>query len=749
MSNDFDTYLDRMIRLVGTVVIKHEAIARAINNHLIRLGYIVHPTDRSTWKYYLNLSGEYHQYDHDVLLKMSQGQHNQMTIVVAGDIRPTRINFNRLTISGVNSDPILAEEYRQGTDYYLELVGRYPEFEDLINGILSPLPMHLLLSAKDGDILQIGGYYRSQDETGVKFLRRVNSQLYRDRYVEDYEIDTIYEIEAKIKLFFRKTFNPKFNTQEEDMYFPSVYKLHTSNLISVIHNIRLKNSHGAMAHVYYVKAHLNSFGGLGRYVDNLKRKQYLWLYRNVEWLLSKSGTNLALETLIENLLTPSFVPVSAYVMSHDNQRIQQDLQSTLFGRELPLNFNPANQLSPELIQPAELLKKEISLARDNAAEFDNDLAYLTLHGSRSDVSRFNTKLLESTLIDFSNLYPTQLEWTLLNHWAYAIARGTYYGFVFVTHPRTGARIQLTMLNAFVLMLYCFNKGYFDNAPDRVPPVVVSGILRETNYTPNPDFSPRPSFTQLRQTVASRFMPDADILKIMDTPSVSYVFNSSLDFYGRVEQYWMAANEHYAYQQNCQTIHRTAQRAITARRLYWHNMPLEHTHTGKLYEDFLTQINFDDSGFERNQYLALMINLFNGGTGYVDNVNSQAKNVQSACLAILKFFGSYSVHYSKGSSTFSPIHSRETRLKIEDLSIFMENQYYLTEGKGDRLTLQRIWRGERYQLSEAPTIGQVKIRQDLELGDVSPPLLSFSGILAGGDFIVNIPPLKTLVIEDGN
>lgn len=748
MSNDFETYLERIIRLVGTIVIKHEMNAHAINEHLIRSGYIVHPTDRSTWKYYLNLSGVYHQYDHDLLLKMSQGEHDQMTIVVAGDIRPTRVNFNKELMTGANSDPILAEEYRQGTDYYLELVGRYPEFEDLINGILSPLPMSLLLSTKDGDILQIGGYYRIIDGGTTKFVRRINSQLYRDRFIEDYEIDIIFEVEEKIKLFFKKTFNPKI-TVIDDLYFPAIQKLLSSSLISVIHNIRLKNSHGALAHVYYVKAHLNSFGGLGRYVDNLKRKQYLWLYRNVEWLMSKSGTNLALDTLIQETLTPSYVPISAYVMSHDNVRIRQDLQSTLYGRELPLNFNPANQLSPELLKPEVLLRKEIPLARDNEVEFQEDLRYLEVHGSRSDVSRFNTKLLESTLIDFSNLYPVQLEWTLLNYWAYAIARGTYYGFVFVTHPMTGARMQLTMLNAFVLMLYCFNKGYFDTAPTRVPNVIVSGILRENGYTLNPAFPPRPSFTALKAVSSRRHLPDGDILKILETPAPSYTFNGSLDFYSKAEQYWMAANRHYAYQQNCQELHRTAQRAITARRLYWHNMPLDHIHTGKLYEEFLTQINFDDSGFERNQYLALMINLFNGGTGYVENVNSLAKNVQTACIAILKFFGSYSVHHSKGSSTFSPIHARESRLKIEDLSIFMESNYYLPQAKGDKVKLLSTARMEKYVGKEAATLSRVRLNQDIQLTGVEFGNVAFSGVATTADFVINQPPVKLLVLQDGN
>lgn len=746
MSSEFETYLDRTIRLVGTLVIKHEAIADAINAHLVRSGYIVHPTDRSTWKYYLNLSGMYHQYDHDQILLKSKGVHDQMTIVVAGDIRPMRVNFNKELMNGVNSDPVLAEEYRTGTDYYLELLSRYPDMEDLISGILNPMPMDLLLSARNGEVLHLGGYYRTVTDGVVKFSRRVNSQLYRDRYIEEYEVDIIFAIEEKIKLFFGKMLNHAF-TCIDDLYFPSIYYLLIANLILVIHNIRLKNSHGAMAHEYHVKAHLNSFGGIGRYIDNLKRKEYLWLYRNVEWLLSNNGTPQNMDAIIANILTPSYVPISAYVLSHDNTRIQQDLHSSLIGRELPLNFNPLNLLSPENISPTTLLKKEIGLARDNENELDVDQVYLQLNGSLSDVSRFNTKLLESRLIDFSNLYPVQLEWTLLNYWAYAICRGTYYGFVFVTHPKTGARIQLTMLNAFVLMLYCFNKGYFNQTLATVPPVNISGVLREQGYTLNADFPARPTFASLRAK-ASKALPDSDIVKIMDTPLVSYNYTGSVAFYTRVEGYWLAANQHYAYQSNCQRLHQTAQRDITARRLYWHNMPLAHPHTGKSYDEFLTQINFDDSGFESQQYLSLMISLFNGGTGFVENVNSRARNVQTACIAILKFFGSYSVHHSKGSSSFSPIHSREPALKIEDLSIFMESRYHLTLKGGDRQRITSNLSSEQYILKENDSFSNIKISNPLDLGRIITSKVALKVIETRLDLLMVNRPLDTVVLVDG-
>ena len=121
--------------LADTMVVKHNQLALIANDKILRNSSLTVDTQRpETWQYYMNLAGEYHQYDKLQLLKLSDGQHEHMRIKVAGDFEPIEVDFTRDLISGPNSDPAIANEYKYGTSHYKALVARYPDFEELILG---------------------------------------------------------------------------------------------------------------------------------------------------------------------------------------------------------------------------------------------------------------------------------------------------------------------------------------------------------------------------------------------------------------------------------------------------------------------------------------------------------------------------------------------------------------------------------------------------------------------------------------
>ena len=64
-------YLDSTIALARTLVVKSEYSAEQINNQVaLRFGTnTVNPLNKSTWKYYLNVSGEYHPTDTVIKVK--------------------------------------------------------------------------------------------------------------------------------------------------------------------------------------------------------------------------------------------------------------------------------------------------------------------------------------------------------------------------------------------------------------------------------------------------------------------------------------------------------------------------------------------------------------------------------------------------------------------------------------------------------------------------------------------------------
>ena len=69
-----------------------------------RQGYEVDENNPASWKYYMNMFGEYHISDRARLLELSNGQYDSIRIKVAGETQPVEVNFNKANISGANGD---------------------------------------------------------------------------------------------------------------------------------------------------------------------------------------------------------------------------------------------------------------------------------------------------------------------------------------------------------------------------------------------------------------------------------------------------------------------------------------------------------------------------------------------------------------------------------------------------------------------------------------------------------------------
>ena len=62
--NYYKLYVNQVLDLSKTMVIKVEAVADSINERLkATYGNVFDVDDKRTWKYYLNLSGQYHSTD--------------------------------------------------------------------------------------------------------------------------------------------------------------------------------------------------------------------------------------------------------------------------------------------------------------------------------------------------------------------------------------------------------------------------------------------------------------------------------------------------------------------------------------------------------------------------------------------------------------------------------------------------------------------------------------------------------------
>lgn len=668
MDTTFDAYRDKTLLLVQSMVIKHQHHATAINNKLRRLGYRI-DSDPRTWKYYLNIAGIYHAYDKDLLLSKSDQQSEYMQIKVASDEGPVSADFVKEMFNGENADPAMANEYKYGTQYHTELINKYPEFLTLIQGILNPIDVSLSTTSYDGDILLIGDYIKDINVlNGKPYFRKINPSVFDiDDLIEDHEADIIYDIQQWIYLFLKRWINHEY-VPIEDLYFPTKWGTMVSCLIGAIMNIRLSQIKTNKACTFHIKSYLDSRNGLGQYVANLNIKEILWLYRNIDWLSLHHGETKTFEMILNNILTPSGIPLSAYELIHDNDKIHDDERPLIQARSVGLNFNPQNVVGTRRYSIKEVIEAQEAIAPYNAKDLDQDAHRIELTGSRATRSHLKTKVLESGLIDLTNYIPYQLEDVLANYWAYSVARGTYKGTAFFTHPRTKERLQFTMLNTLVLLIYAYNKGQYDIDLEKIPPVYVRGIFRETNRTLNPNFRVRPTFAELRSKIDRVSFPDQELAKAMGRFTPIYEHRNSTEFFEHVSDAWDELNRQYRYSEDCPYINRSAYRNWASRNTQWNGMEVDLPNTGRNYSDWFSSMNLNPSDFERVDWLNLMTELFLYGTGFRENVNRSLRNVQRACLSILSAFSSYSTHVINDSETYLPVHNGSSGDKFDDYGV---------------------------------------------------------------------------------
>ena len=685
MASALTLYVQNNFILAKTLVAKHTMIADAMNAEAIRAGYVVDLNNPASWRYYLNLSGQYHQYDMDLLSNLSAGltpmdAHPYMQVNVAGDKGPIQTDFTIDLISGPNADPATTTEYRYGQPFYNELVTRYPTFETLILGIIYPVDMVILLDAYDGEILYCGGHIKAAMPDGsgrFYYQQKPQSVFDTTTLLESNEEQLIPQLQHYVNGYCTRWINQDF-IPVEDLYVPTVWGQVFPHMVPNLIKIRQAAAYSSKANSFHVAAHLDSHCYLGSINQHLPLHVVMWMYRNVAWLEANMGKQKTFDAIVDNVFTPCGIPIRKYILKHDNSVLSDSNVPVTLGYAVPLNLSGLGITQTESHTIAELLAKELPLARDNNYDPLGDATNLQFSASRGRAANYGTKLLESTLVDYSNFIPYKLEDVLLNMWAYCIAKGSYHGTAYVTHPLTGTRLQFTMLNAFVLMVYCYNKGYLNQSPTKILPVTVRMIPRETNYIPAPGFSTMPDFADLRQRAESSRVTDAQIRNMMGPRAPIYSFSNSSSFYNETYAQWAEMNRQFYLHDNCPWLSRSLYLEGIMRRLYWTGLKLDLPDTGTDYTTWFTLMNLNLDGCTANDYLNLMTQLFMYGTGYSNNGTRDVTSMQKVCIQILQQFTSYSTHIVSNQGGGAPEFSHDTPVKIDIIELSTTDKFYLPQ-----------------------------------------------------------------------
>lgn len=645
----YSIYKRQVFDLAKTLIVKMDELSIAINQELSISGLPLYDAAlrerfpgvpiEAFYKYYTNLSGEYHISDIEKLIKTTGNPYMQVRLVA--NKGTYLVDFNKDLLE---KNPSVANEYRYGSYYYNQLITQYPEFEPLILGILYPVKLEIAVGAKNGEILYCGGWVKDiVNEAGdIGFIQSVNSLA--NSKVEPQEINFISELQKWIdKYIFRWT--NKDYALIDDLYAAASLALMYIQIPQVIMNIRLANALTPYAHSFHIKQYLESKGELGHVVDSLPLKATLWLYRNMRYYECNFGKEFTLRDIVDNVFTPSSIPLAGYDTMHNNDKMPGEILPHAELIRETLNFDSLATSSNQK-QIITMLEDAINKARDNEREIKYAEERIGQMIEYAGDDTLSTKILESEMLSLPGRYPFTLTSVLLNLWLYMVEENDTVnkgidGFVYATNPLTGARMAMTIANAYKVVLYCINKAIVGIELNNTDDIVLKArhVPRASEYVPTPDHMPMPSISKLWGYTA-KTKPE-NLVDIYTKNKYPRFYTSAEDFNAAGTNVFLEMVRQYSVYTQAEDLYERAELELCMNRQYWSEIPCKITIPNG-YAVWLDEIGVDLKGLNETNLLDLANELIEGCTGLDLSLSKKRADTQKACLDVLKHFTSYTV-----------------------------------------------------------------------------------------------------------
>lgn len=584
-------YYTDCVKLAMTVVVKLNTTIDMINQ-LIKLKYgeeSVDTNDPSSWKWYLNVSGEYHFSDTMMYVRSLDTQEE--------------IPFTKWML---DEHPATREAYQFGTRYCRLLLEKYPEQETLIMGILYPADSEMALDAVDGDIIS-----------------------YPKELVESQEETLIEDLSTHIKNHLSRWRVEAF-AYTHSLYLVSESAVLYTTLLPKILSLRVARCKTHEAHSFHIRMYLASHGRLDQYLPYMTLRQALFLYRNINYIEKHGGRLDTFYWLIERLLTERNIPISEFSIRHLDS-FREDYRTNYLLRKKPINTQ-YNVPEKDFFTLDEVLSKEVVTAPYNETysaiyrdSIDTDI-------TNSPSSVVQTKDLESSMVDRTDSRPYTLSEVLIDHWAYLSQHGGYRN-VYVVHKdvMTGELVSLSTRDAFIYFMYvlAMRAGI---TLEIIPSWYANKIIRH----------PRPSVVELKQNIATQYLPQPNLTESLLQQCPRYEnTNSRLKFYQWGKRVYESYLHHVGVISNTQTpIGRGMVKMVCDRLTMSYDVVFEET--GSEYEGWLAQRGLSLEGYEIEDIDKLIKNLIEGSTGHRVDETKLLKNIQRAMIAILRQLSSYSI-----------------------------------------------------------------------------------------------------------
>lgn len=596
MSNVYyQIYLRQIYDLTRTMVIKSSLVADSINREIeFRTGPI--SSDPHTWKYYMNMAGEYHSTD-------------QTMYVTSMDTLET-IEFTKVNLTIHRAT---ADAYQYGSRYYRDLVNAYPEQESLILGILNPVDINKAIDSDDGVIL----YYDAN-------------------LVEPQEINLIPRLQRFITAYLARWSNDMYADIDE-YFIPAQVGVLASQLPMEILNCRLEACFTNEAHSFHIREHLASNGEMDRFMSNMTLKQILFLYRNIRYLQRNAGMQQNFNLLLSRFMNDRSLPLSEYQMEHNTFELLGSYVPDIEMVRIPLNDHPGDG-SASRRDIRGLLSRQLPVARNNDREIDHATPSTTERMKYSPSSRLRSKTLESALIDTTDSVPFTKEETVINNWIYLATHDRFPATVGVDDPVSGVYIPLSSSDALLVFIYAINRS-FGITLTTIPPLWA-------RYVQKPVL---PSLNEMESVTDRSIVYPGWVSEIKNKQPAMGVYISLAEFQEFCQLQFIQKNRQRNIYAQLEDPNAKAQLESATMLLYC-DVKCE-VDVGENYQEWMAERGFPWGNLSPEDYDILASRIIETVAGEVFGVEgSPLGALQQAMLGVMRALSSYSVHYLQSINT---------------------------------------------------------------------------------------------------
>ncbi len=400
----YKDFIRKIILFSKSITFKIDILPDMINNTLISNGYSIDYYDKTTWRYYLNISGEKHISNKSVTIKL---------IETGDEVELTKVLFDTYKYT--------KQELIKYESYYEELVNKFPTEIDYIKGCIHPVDINYAIESEEGKVLAYNEYFLESNETNVL------SQL------EDYLSKILYR--WKIDNY----------SKHEDLYVPTLLGIIYNNLPAFLLNVRLKNINTPYVHSYLMKEYFNS-NGIGLQVNYLNNVSKFWLYRNLDYIKHNIGKSKTLEMLINNVFTPNSIGIARLEVREYMKTVVSKYNEPANERRLVITPDALNSFydsTDSVMTISEILESELvevdpleGLTDEYLNNFEHELNNVNNTLKIMKQNDETTKVLYITPKKLYDYFGNKME-SLIFNWVYMLKHDIYYTVIDYNDPNIG------------------------------------------------------------------------------------------------------------------------------------------------------------------------------------------------------------------------------------------------------------------------------------------------------------------------